>query len=93
VFLLAAAQPSLWDYLQRIPRQTWINVLICVVAVVVIVRVWAALKRFNDFAPYFVAAVAAALIFFYWIYDRTEPKFLSPLIDQIAPFFPSGVRR
>jgi hypothetical protein len=29
-------------------------------------------------------------MWFNWIYHRTEPKFLTPLVDRIAPFFPSA---
>ena len=35
------------------------------------------------------AMLAALLIFFYWVYDRSEPRFLTPVIDKLAPFFPS----
>lgn len=86
---LAAASSSLWDILRSVPKQTWINIIICVLAVVIIVRLWRALKSFNEFAPYIVAVIAAFLISFYWIYERSEPSFLTPVVDKIAPFFPS----
>ena len=89
VILAAAAEPSVWQQLERVPKQTWINIGICIVAIVVLVKVWGALKRFNDYAPFFAVAVAGALIFFYWVYERSEPRFLSPVVDRIAPFFPS----
>ena len=34
--------------------------------------------------------IGGGLIFFNWIYHRTEPKFLTPLVNRIAPFFPSA---
>ncbi len=90
-FVLAAAAPpaSTWDQLKAVPQDTWINLAICLLALVVIVRLWRALKKFNDYAPYFAVVVASLLIFFYWVYDRSEPRFLTPVIDRIAPFFPS----
>ena len=36
--------------------------------------------------------IAGGLIWFNWIYHRTEPKFLTPLINRIAPFFPAAGR-
>jgi hypothetical protein len=33
---------------------------------------------------------SAGLIFFNWIYHRNEPKFLTPLVNRIAPFFPAA---
>jgi purine-cytosine permease-like protein len=86
---LAAAQPTLWEMFRSVPRQTWINLGICVLAVVIVVRLWRALKRINDFIPYVFAVLAAFLIFFYWIYERNEPRFLTPFVDKLAPFFPS----
>ena len=87
---LAAAKLTPWEQLRQVPTQVWLNVGICVLAVIVLVRVWRVLKRFNEFAPYIAAALASALIFFYWVYERSEPAFLTPLVNRIAPFFPSG---
>ncbi len=86
---IAAAQSSAWDALKSVPKQTWINIAICVVAVVVVVKVWRALKNLNEFLPYIAALLATGLIFFYWVYERAEPRFLTPIVDQLAPFFPS----
>ncbi len=87
--MLAAAPPTAWEQLKRVPKETWINLGICIAAVVIIIRVWKVLKKFNEFVPYIAALLAAFLIFFYWVYDRSEPRFLTPLIEKIAPFFPS----
>ena len=87
---LAAAATSFVDDIKHVPKETWINIGICVLAVVVVVRLWGALKKFNEFAPYLVALAAGAVIFFYWVYERQEPRFLSPVVDKIAPFFPSN---
>ena len=75
--------------MKGISKQMWINLLICVVAVVIVVKVWKGLKKINDFLPYIAAVIAAFVIFFYWIYERSEPRFLTPLIDKVAPFFPN----
>lgn len=85
----AAAPASVWDQLRSVPKDTWINIAICVLAVVIIVKVWRGLKQINEFFPYIAAVLAAFLIFFYWVYDRSEPRFLTPVIDKLAPFFPS----
>jgi len=89
VNLLAAAPPSAWEQLKRVPKETWINLAICVIAVVVIARVWKVLKSINEFVPYIAAVLATILIFFYWVYDRSEPRFLTPIVEKLAPFFPS----
>lgn len=77
------------DQLKGIPKQTWINLGICLVAIIVLVKVWRVLKRINEFIPYIATVIAAFLILMYWVYDRSEPRFLTPLVDKLAPFFPA----
>ncbi len=86
---LAAQTAPVWEPLLRVPKQTWINLGICIVAIVVIVRVWRVLKNFNELVPYIAAAFAAFVILFYWVYERTEPKFLTPFVEQLTHFFPT----
>mgnify|MGYP001557984484 CR=1 FL=1 len=86
---MLAAQSSVWDQIRRVPRQAWINVVICVLAVLIVVRLWRAMKKLNDYAPYFVAVIVTTTVFFYWVYNRTEPRILSPLVDRLVPFFPT----
>ena len=85
---LAAAQTSIFDQLKSVPKQTWINIGICLLTIIVIVKVWRVLRRINEFVPYIAAVIAAFLILMYWVYDRTEPRFLTPIVDKLAPFLP-----
>ena len=34
--------------------------------------------------------VVGAVVFFSWVYNRNEPKFLTPIVRSVAPFFPSA---
>ena len=86
---LAATPPSAWEQIKKMPKDTWINIGICVLAVIIVVRAWRVLKNINEFFPYIAGVLASFLIFFYWVYDRSEPRFLTPLINHLAPFFPS----
>lgn len=89
VVILAAAPPSAMEQLKHVPKETWINILICIAAVVAVWRGWKMLRRINEFFPYIAALLAGFLIFFYWVYERNEPRFLTPLMDKLAPFFPT----
>ncbi|MSU50509.1 MAG: hypothetical protein EXS37_15725 [Opitutus sp.] len=92
--LAVAAPPTVWEQIRQVPKDTWINIGICVLTVIIIVRLWGVLKKANDFAPYIAAILGSFLIFFYWIYDRSEPRFLTPVVEKLAPFFPSkGVQK
>lgn len=89
---LLAAASSAWENFQRIPSQVWINLGLCVIAVVVVVRTWRALKRFNDFAPWIGAVLIATTIMAYWIYERTEPRFLTPVVERLTDFLPTKAK-
>lgn len=84
-----AAQRTAWEQLQRVPQETWLNLLICILAVVAISRVWGALHRVNEYAPWLAAAVALSMILFYWTYNRTEPRFLTPVIEPLSHILPT----
>lgn len=86
---MAAAEPTAWEQIKKIPKDTWINIGICVLTVVIVVRAWGVLKKINEVLPYIAAVLGLFLIFFYWVYDRSEPRFLTPVVEKLAPFFPS----
>jgi hypothetical protein len=85
---LVAAQ-SVVERLQHIPRGVWINALIWILGVVVIVRVWKGLKQLNDYAPYLVATFAGCVLFLTMVYYRSEPPFLTPVVEKFTHFFPT----
>jgi uncharacterized membrane protein YGL010W len=36
-----------------------------------------------------IVFVVVVIMGFSWVYERNEPAFLTPLVEKIAPFFPS----
>jgi hypothetical protein len=89
---LLAAASSTWENFRRIPTQTWLNLGICVLAVMLVVRMWRALKKFNDYAPWFAVGLCATTIMSYWTYERTEPRFLTPVVDRLTVFLPTKAK-
>jgi hypothetical protein len=87
--LLLAAQPTALDKIKHLPTQVWLNLLLWIVAIVVIVRLWRALKQMNDYAPYLVATFTAFVLFMTMVYYRNEPPFLTPIVDKLSNFFPT----
>ena len=84
-----AAYPTTLDRLRHIPRETLINAAILIVCTIVIAKTWKTLRRVNDYAPYVACTVFACGTFFYWVYSRTEPAFLTPVVERLTPFFPT----
>lgn len=88
--LLFAAQAGIMDKLRRVPKQTWLNIAFFVVIVIVSIRTWKALKKMNELAPYIALVVMVSIVFLFWVYNRTEPGFLSPFVDFLSDFLPHG---
>ena len=89
LLLPLAAPPSAGDRIQVIPGQVWINLAICIVAVIFLIRLWRGMKQVNDYLPYFAAAFASFMILFFWVYNRSEPRFLTPVVEKLTYFFPT----
>ena len=101
IFLLAAAttaatppatpdgHETTLERLQRIPTEFWLKVGAAVLALILAFIILRSVLKVNKFILGAVTFVTCGLIWFNWIYHRNEPKFLTPLIDRIAPFFPT----
>ena len=60
--------------------------------VVIIIRLWRALKRLNDYAPYIAVLIGMSGIMAYWVYERTEPAFLTPVVEPLTGFLPTKAK-
>ncbi len=80
-----------WQKIQEIPSTFWVTLLTVVIGVLIVVRVWRALKDFNDFAPYIALLAVMAIGTIYVVYERKEPEFLTPFVDQLAQFLPTKI--
>ena len=75
--------------LQRVPRENLINLGLGVLVLIVVVTLIKYAARINKFLLFMVILVTVMVVGLTWVYERNEPKFLTPLIDAIAPFFPT----
>jgi hypothetical protein len=89
IFLAQTTNPAL-EKIERIPHAFWLKLAIGVVGLIVFVIVLRKVLAINKFVMGGVIFIGAGVIWFNWLYYRTEPKFLTPLFDRIAPFFPSA---
>jgi|SRR5579885_1572932 len=81
---------SALDKMKAVPPKLWLYVLGGVVGFIVLVIVLRKLAGVNKLYLGIISFVVFGLLFFNWVYHRSEPAFLSPLVDRIAPFFPSA---
>lgn len=78
------------EKLQKIPPAFWGKLALGVGAVIVVFIIIQKILKINKFVLGGVVFIGAGLMWFNWVYHRTEPKFLTPLVDKIAPFFPTA---
>lgn len=78
------------EKIKQIPPGTWLNIALAIAAVVAAVVLVRSVAKMNKVVMSVVAFVVGTILFFNWIYYRNEPRFLTPVINKIAPFFPSA---
>lgn len=78
--------------LQNLPKKNLVNLGLAVLIIIVTVVLIKEAARMNRFMLFMIILVTVFVVGFSWVYERNEPKFLTPVIDQIAPFFPSRPR-
>jgi hypothetical protein len=77
------------EKMQAVPTKVWVNVAIGILLFFGIILL---IKKAADMNKVVLAAIVFIVLSsvgFNWVYARNEPKFLTPLIDPLARFFPS----
>ena len=87
MFPLAAA--TALDTLKQLPPMTWLKIAAILVTFVLAIVFLRKIARMNKVVLAVICFVVTVILFFNWVYERSEPAFLTPLVDKIAPFFPS----
>jgi glucan phosphoethanolaminetransferase (alkaline phosphatase superfamily) len=78
------------EKMQTLKPEVWLKIGIAVVAFVVAILLFRRIIRMNKIIAGVIVFVVVTVVFFSWVYNRNEPKFLTPIVDKIAPFFPSA---
>jgi len=90
MLLLAA---TALEKMRDVPVKVWMNLgmgILIFVAAVIIIRKAAEMNKVLLSVIIFVVLTSVG---FNWIYSRNEPKFLTPIVDQIANFLPSAEKK
>jgi hypothetical protein len=80
---------STLEKLKKVPLDVWLKLGAGVLILVVAILILRKLANVNKFILVFVVLLTGTILGFNWIYERNEPKFLTPFIDKVAPFFPA----
>jgi hypothetical protein len=83
------AQSAL-DKMKTLPPDVWLKIGIAIVAFILVVLIFRRVMKMNKIIASIIVMVTTSIVFFSWVYNRNEPKFLTPVVEKIAPFFPSA---
>jgi hypothetical protein len=87
IFFAAAA--TTLDKLKAIPADVWVKIVLAIVALVVVIVVLRKVAQVNKLVLIMVVLFTLSVVGFNWIYERNEPKWMTPVVEKIAPFFPA----
>ncbi len=68
----------------------WLKIGIGAAILVAVVILYQRVMQMNKIVLAVLVFVVGTIVFFSWVYNRNEPKFLTPLVEKLAPFFPSA---
>ena len=78
------------EKMQTLKPEVWLKIGIVVVGFLVAVLLFRRIMKMNKIIAGVIVFVGGTVIFFSWVYNRNEPKFMTPIVEKIAPFFPSA---
>lgn len=78
------------EKLKTLPPGVWLKIGIAILAFVLAVFLFRRIMQMNKILAGVIVFVVCTVVFFSWVYNRNEPKFMTPIVEKIAPFFPSA---
>jgi glucan phosphoethanolaminetransferase (alkaline phosphatase superfamily) len=78
------------EKLQTLKPDVWMKIGVGVGGFILAILLWRRVMKMNKVIAGVIIFVVTTVVFFSWVYNRNEPKFLTPLVERIAPFFPSA---
>ena len=78
------------EKLKTLKPDVWLKIGVAVGAFVLAILLWRRIMKMNKIVAGVIVFVVCTVVFFSWVYNRNEPRFLTPLVNKIAPFFPSA---
>jgi glucan phosphoethanolaminetransferase (alkaline phosphatase superfamily) len=78
------------EKIQTLPPAIWLKIGIAIAAFILTIFLFRRLMKMNKIIAAVIIFVVFTVVFFSWVYNRNEPKFLTPIVERIAPFFPSA---
>ena len=89
VIMLILLAVTTLEKLQAVPQRFWINAAIFIIGGWLAIMLLRHAAQMNKVILEMIILVSTTTVGFQWIWERNEPRFLTPYVNLIAPFFPS----
>lgn len=88
---LAQAFEPIWRQIKTLFAEHHFLTIICAFfAVMMTLSFYRFLRSVSPALVVFILFLIFAILVLHWTFTRSEPAFLTPVIDWIAPFFPTA---
>jgi uncharacterized membrane protein YqjE len=77
------------EKLERVPVEFWLKMFSIVTIFALSIVLMRSISQMNKVVLTVSILLIVTILGFNWVYERNEPKILTPAINFIAPFFPS----
>lgn len=77
------------EKLQAVPTRFWINASIVIAGGALALVLVRHAARMNKYVLTLLIGLFVSTVGFQWIYERNEPRALTPVVDMFAHFLPS----
>ncbi len=78
------------EKVKTLPPAIWLKIAIAISAFILTIFLFRRVMKMNKIIAAVIVFVVFTVVFFSWVYNRNEPKFMTPIVEKIAPFFPSA---
>lgn len=79
------------DRLAQVPASTWMVIGLVIGGVLFGVPLVRKIMEISGIWILLALVCGSVLVSAHWVYHRSEPALLTPLVDFVAPFFPKKV--
>ena len=89
---LQRALEPVWEKIKALFAEHHFITIVCAFfAIMMTISFYKFLRSISPALIYFICLLIVAILIMHWTFTRTEPEFMKPFIDWLAPFFPSAV--
>jgi 4-amino-4-deoxy-L-arabinose transferase-like glycosyltransferase len=78
------------EKIKTLPPAIWGKIAIAIGAFILTIFLFRRVMKMNKIIASVIVFVVCTVVFFSWVYNRNEPAFMTPIVQKVAPFFPSA---